>query len=190
MYKRRTYGFTIVELLIVIVVIGILAAITVVAYNGIQKRANNTARVSELQAWAKQFEMYKAIHGEYPVMPRTGDDGSTGGYCLGTGFPIGGGSVPRCRDYLGGSGAPTALPESGNAALMAHLAEVGTLPSGVRQPVQNTVGPYVYYQANNHIKLIAVLNGSAASDCPDGTASDWTDGTSKVMCHILLRRPL
>ena len=35
----RQKGFTIVELLIVIVVIGILAAITVVAYNGIQERA-------------------------------------------------------------------------------------------------------------------------------------------------------
>lgn len=34
--KERQIGFTIVELLIVIVVIGILAAITVVAYNGIQ----------------------------------------------------------------------------------------------------------------------------------------------------------
>lgn len=36
--KRQT-GFTIVELLIVIVVIGILAAITIVAYNGVQNRA-------------------------------------------------------------------------------------------------------------------------------------------------------
>jgi prepilin-type N-terminal cleavage/methylation domain-containing protein len=34
--KQKQRGFTIVELLIVIVVIGILAAITIVAYNGIQ----------------------------------------------------------------------------------------------------------------------------------------------------------
>ena len=38
----RNKGFTIVELLIVIVVIGILAAITIVAYNGIQTRAQDT----------------------------------------------------------------------------------------------------------------------------------------------------
>ena len=37
--KKTKSGFTIVELLIVIVVIGILAAITIVAYNGIQSRA-------------------------------------------------------------------------------------------------------------------------------------------------------
>jgi prepilin-type N-terminal cleavage/methylation domain-containing protein len=41
-------GFTIVELLIVIVVIGILAAITIVAYNGIQQRARDTAPKSDL----------------------------------------------------------------------------------------------------------------------------------------------
>lgn len=37
--RKEHYGFTIVELLIVIVVIGILATITVVAYNGIQARS-------------------------------------------------------------------------------------------------------------------------------------------------------
>lgn len=42
--KRQ--GFTIVELLIVIVVIGILAAISIVAYTGISKRADDSARES------------------------------------------------------------------------------------------------------------------------------------------------
>lgn len=40
--RARRGGFTIVELLIVIVVIGILAAISIVAYNGIQNRSNDT----------------------------------------------------------------------------------------------------------------------------------------------------
>lgn len=47
--SKNKNGFTIVELLIVIVVIGILAAITLVAYNGIQARANDTAIKSDLR---------------------------------------------------------------------------------------------------------------------------------------------
>lgn len=49
-------GFTIVELLIVIVVIGILAAITIVAYNGIQSRANVQRANTDLNS------LVKAIH--------------------------------------------------------------------------------------------------------------------------------
>lgn len=54
MHKRlhqSSRGFTIVELLIVIVVIAVLAAITTVAFNGIQKRAGDSAIASkEIQA--------------------------------------------------------------------------------------------------------------------------------------------
>jgi prepilin-type N-terminal cleavage/methylation domain-containing protein len=53
--KRQT-GFTIVELLIVIVTIGILAAITVVAYNGIQERARVSRANGDLAM------LNKAIH--------------------------------------------------------------------------------------------------------------------------------
>lgn len=52
-------GFTIVELLIVVVVIAILAAITIISYNGISNRAKTTAKVSDIQSWKKQSEMYK-----------------------------------------------------------------------------------------------------------------------------------
>lgn len=60
-------GFTIVELLIVIVVIGILAAITIVAYNGIQTRARNAERTSEISSLQKALELYKVDNGAYPT---------------------------------------------------------------------------------------------------------------------------
>ncbi len=65
--NRTSSGFTIVELLIVIVVIAILAAITVVAYNGIQARARDTQRKSDVAALVKAFELYYADNGMYPV---------------------------------------------------------------------------------------------------------------------------
>ena len=49
MYKHKQQAFTIVELLIVIVVIAILAAISIVAYNGIQNRAYDAAVQSDLK---------------------------------------------------------------------------------------------------------------------------------------------
>lgn len=45
--KSKQKGFTIVELLIVIVVIAILAAITMVAFGNIQQRARDTERASD-----------------------------------------------------------------------------------------------------------------------------------------------
>lgn len=59
-------GFTIVELLIVIVVIAILAAISVVAYNGIQSRSKNSKTFSAVGQWVKAMELYKVDRGVYP----------------------------------------------------------------------------------------------------------------------------
>jgi len=56
-------AFTIVELLIVIVVIGILAAITIVAYNGIQSRARIAGLQSTLAAAAKTIENTRTTAG-------------------------------------------------------------------------------------------------------------------------------
>jgi prepilin-type N-terminal cleavage/methylation domain-containing protein len=61
-------GFTIVELLIVIVVIGILAAITIVAYNGIQDRARVSAVSSALSQAAKKLAVYQVDNPDlYPA---------------------------------------------------------------------------------------------------------------------------
>ena len=69
MFKTKS-GFTIVELLIVIVVIAILAAITIVAYNGIQNRANDSAVKGDLTAAFKLMKMYGIDNGNvYPASP-------------------------------------------------------------------------------------------------------------------------
>lgn len=64
--KSRHQGFTIVELLIVIVVIAILASVSVVAYAGIQSRSRDSARISKIKDIAKALELYKIDNGRYP----------------------------------------------------------------------------------------------------------------------------
>ena len=66
--KYKQSGFTIVELLIVIVVIAILAAISVVAYNGIQQRATKTTLQNDLSNFSKNIEIVRidSTDGKYP----------------------------------------------------------------------------------------------------------------------------
>lgn len=63
---RKDRGFTIVELLIVIVVIAILAAITIVAYNGIQNRAKTSSGQSLANTIVKKAEAYNTVESAYP----------------------------------------------------------------------------------------------------------------------------
>jgi prepilin-type N-terminal cleavage/methylation domain-containing protein len=56
--KIISQGFTIVELLIVVVVIAILAAITIIAYNGIQNRANDSAVMTDLRQFGQKNQIY------------------------------------------------------------------------------------------------------------------------------------
>lgn len=65
--KRREQGFTIVELLIVIVVIGILAALVIVQFTNIQQKARDTERKSDIRALQSKVAEYFALNAKYPV---------------------------------------------------------------------------------------------------------------------------
>ena len=92
MHHVKRQGFTIVELLIVIVVIAILATITVLAYNGITRQATAAGMQSDLEGTATHIESYSLNNKHYPGSLDTGlkveSSGNTisytsgqGGYC-------------------------------------------------------------------------------------------------------------
>ena len=160
--KRPAAGFTIVELLIVIVVIAILAAISTVAYAGIKERASASAVASEVNQWKKLFVAYKTVNGSYPSPVASGDPLTSGGpgslalnyYCLGTGFPLSSGS-PYC--YQPGSWR---ADESTGAYLMSQLSTVGTPPTDTPKYIYGNfgnVGPVLIYLSANNMQLLTVF---------------------------------
>ena len=65
--KQKASGFTIIELIIVIIVIGILAGITAVAYRGSQERARFAAYKSDIIRINEAITVYHAENGRYPL---------------------------------------------------------------------------------------------------------------------------
>ena len=107
-FMARQSGFTIVELLIVIVVIAILAAITIVAYNGIQTRTENAVTINGVVAYTKALALYATEHDQYP---------STTLYpCMGT--PTGN----LCGRLSGSGGCSYSGPTNANSTFDSDLA--------------------------------------------------------------------
>lgn len=71
--KNRSKGFTIVELLIVIVVIAILATLVIVTFTGIQQKARDSQRQTDINAVDSHLEAYYATNGKYPTLANLTD---------------------------------------------------------------------------------------------------------------------
>jgi prepilin-type N-terminal cleavage/methylation domain-containing protein len=71
--KRKQSGFTIIELLIVIVVIGILATLVITTFSGIQRNARNRAREADVNALHSQIEYYYGQNSKYPTLANLND---------------------------------------------------------------------------------------------------------------------
>lgn len=113
MHKRNTLspGFTIVELLIVIVVIAILAAISIVAYTGIQQRAENTKTINAVSQVIRSVQAYMAANGAFPR-----DNGS---YCL----------VPNTNGICTIYSPTTMTPDS---TILNNIGTISNVPSSIQ----------------------------------------------------------
>lgn len=75
-------AFTIVELLVVIVIIGILAAITIISYAGVTVKADAAAIKSELESASKQLALFQTNNDYYPITNDCSTATSSTNICL------------------------------------------------------------------------------------------------------------
>ncbi len=64
--SHGVYGFTLVEILIVVIILGIVSAIVVQSFQDVKKDAENAAFVNSISTLSKQFRVYRARHKAYP----------------------------------------------------------------------------------------------------------------------------
>lgn len=67
MTARRTYGFTIVEIIVVVIVLGILVSFVSLFFMGIQKQARDDKRVNDMRVIAAGLQKYYDANGQYPL---------------------------------------------------------------------------------------------------------------------------
>jgi prepilin-type N-terminal cleavage/methylation domain-containing protein len=79
-------GFTIVELIIVITVIGILAAISLVSYSSVISRAHNSKIIAGVRIYLDQINVYHAQNGYWPTTGPEDAGQHISVVCLGTGY--------------------------------------------------------------------------------------------------------
>jgi hypothetical protein len=165
-------------------------AITIVAYNGVQRRAWNVVRLSELKQWEQLFRIYTVENGKNPTPIDNsyvvsniacGVSGETCRYyCLGRDFP-------NNQCWNPASGYPVAYADNG---ILDALATAGQLPSGARWGIgggqgviSDGVGPLATYSNG---QLYSVWNFFYNTPCPSGTDLIWTDNNAS-RCEIKLK---
>ena len=79
--KRSNKGFTLIELMVVMAIIGVLAVMLVPQLSGAQERARDSGRIAAIQNITAVLETYFSDEGQYPIAPHS-DSATTGNNCF------------------------------------------------------------------------------------------------------------
>ncbi len=155
-YGGVSSGFTVVELIIVIAVIGMLAVISLVSYTGIQSRATASTLDQSLAQISKRIEIYKSKNGSYPTQFSQVD------------VPLDSGT----QQYYSASAKSfcLSLEQKGVSRAIQGLNGVptsGTCMAAINSWSLPANGAVTYAEAENVLKLNPPLSGSAVSPLVD-----------------------
>lgn len=198
---HKSLGFTLVELLVVVVLIALLVTIGLVAWRGIDNRAFNTRVVHAMTSYRDAFALYATQEKQYPAVPRSGS------YCLHyaglTGAEINSrwssASKPAtitasgvtetsyfCRDFLESASHHASYPPLTRA--LESISKLDT-PDESNSYLIDTYsgGVWVQYTGTAASSTITIYGFFAGSNCPTGTVLNWSNG-SKAICYLRLER--
>lgn len=158
-------GFTIVELLIVIVVIGILAAITIVAYNGIQQRARAATVQADLTNSAKKMAIDNTLNGTYALTAATVDSGKGLPASAGTTYQFHSTGTTYC---ITGTNGSSSYKISDTATSSTTGGCAGDSQGGVAAVTNLATNPSVESNTNSWAAWIPNASGSTAQVTSSG----------------------
>ena len=165
--NKRQNGFTIVELLIVIVVIGILAVITMVVYSNVQQRARNAQVIAGVETYQKALRSYHAINSSYPTVTS----------CLGANYP-----GNQCWQGDSGNITVNATMDSNLATILPNKPTLATSLMSIG--ITNNMRAGAMFNASQN-RIVYYLAGAGQS-CGISGASGVTEGGVVTQCTVTL----
>ncbi|MDB5183963.1 MAG: exported protein of unknown function [Candidatus Saccharibacteria bacterium] len=183
--KRSQHGFTVVELLIVIIVLGILVGISVTAWVGAGASSRDKAREIDVRAWSSTFDNYKGRFGVYPAVPL--NDGTPFSACLGS-FSA---TNNKCVASAGGSGTYIDATLSDSTNIVANVSKIAASPVNGGPVIGNAgkiTGPFVYMTqvtTGGSIAVTAKIIDFFEGSCPTGFTNETGTGTFSTLFGAL-----
>ncbi|MBU1017424.1 prepilin-type N-terminal cleavage/methylation domain-containing protein [Patescibacteria group bacterium] len=167
-------GFTLIELMIVIVILGILMGTILPRLTGAQSRARDTARIADLNNISQALEVYSSDFGEYPAAAcATADIGDN---CLDIACVADTDTYTLLKTYMKGDRVPQNVGKK--------TVSLGCDGSYYYSPLRSGGTDQGSYVLASDIETWQMANYEANADAADPPTADEFESGDEASTHI------